>query len=211
MVNRLFSSLFFFTAFDYSTLEVVVSLDEMQTIDKSVAFSQGPLSCCIFMRCLGESGVIFNQSHRKGWWEGRGCGDWWAHHTFPPFLSHPTPPAWFTQYNNLHVLDLLARRCIVCLFVTVRATFKGPLDKRRCHMVRPDVLVSSVHSSSKKQQPVPPLGLCFAALPVRPSADCLGDKDCGMWPFPLKHSQVPACFVSHNKSMTVNKNNYMEK
>lgn len=68
----------------------------------------------------------------------------------------------------------------VCLWVYVRrceGLLEGALDKWRCHMVRPDVLVSYVHSSSKTttgatiglllsgraSQPI-----CF--LPARPNA-----------------------------------------
>lgn len=49
---------------------------------------------------------------------------------------------------------------------------RGALDKWRCHMVRPDVLVSYVPSSSKTK-PGATIGLLYSVRPDNPSVSCL--------------------------------------
>lgn len=118
----------------------------------------------------------------------------------PPPSSQPASrhPA----VNNMHhSLDLCGCswqwKVCVCVYIWVcEGLLQGALDKWRCHMVRPDVLVPYVHSSSKTttgatigpvlsskaSQPI-----CF--LPARPSA---------LWVLAifLVCSQFPTCFVS---------------
>lgn len=161
----------------------------MQTIDKSVALSKGLLPCCIFMSCLGKSEVIFNQSHRKGW-RARGDPPLPQPQKTPPPATTGKPASPHLAVNNMHhSLDLVhiclhaagSGRCVsLCVCVLVyqcEDLFQGALDKWRCHMVRPDVLVSYVHSSSKTTTgaTIGPLlsgkasqPICF--LPARPSA-----------------------------------------
>lgn len=86
--------------------------------------------------------------------------------------------------------------CVCVLVYQCEDLLQGVLDKWRCHMVRPDVLVSYVHSSSKTttSATIGPLlsgkasqPICF--LPARPSA---------FWvlAISLVHFQFSACFVS---------------
>jgi len=164
----------------------------MQTIDKSVALSRGLLPCCIFMSCLGKSGMIFNQSHREGWREKcrLRCAGWRAPpHLYPPPSSHPAShhP---TGRNMHHSLDL-AHICVdaagsgrsvcvcvcVCVCRCVRACFKGPWINWGATW---SYQMFSFHMciAHQKQQPVPLLGpllsskasqpICFLA--ARPSA-----------------------------------------
>lgn len=167
----------------------------MQTIDKSVALSQGLLPCCcIFMSCLGK---IFNQSRGSGWLVTP------APPSSPPASHNPTVNNMHHSLDLAHIcaVQLAVEGACVCVCVHVRACMyqhegllQGVLDKWRCHMVRPDVLVSYVHSSSKTttsatigslrsskaSQPI-----CF--LPARP-------MHYGYWRGPA-FSQFPTHFV----------------
>lgn len=108
----------------------------------------------------------------------------------PPPATTPNPASPHLAVNNMHhSLDLVhiclhaagSGRCVsLCVCVLVyqcEDLLQGALDKWRCHMVRPDVLVSYVHSSSKTTTgaTIGPLlsgkasqPICF--LPARPSA-----------------------------------------
>lgn len=85
-----------------------------------------------------------------------------ARHTYSPPSPHPA--SHLPTVNNMHHSLDLAHICVdaagsgrrvcgcVCVHVCVsrcEVLLQGALDKWRCHMVRPDVLVSYVHSSSK--------------------------------------------------------------
>ena len=66
----------------------------------------------------------------------------------------PSPPAsHIPMVNNMHHSLDLAHVCVVLLVVEgvslCVCVLQGGLDKWRCHMVGPDVVVSYVHSSSK--------------------------------------------------------------
>lgn len=75
-----------------------------------------------------------------------------------PHLSQPlTTPTVKNMHHSLdsaHICVDAAGRgrcvCVVCVCVCFcEGLLQGALDKWRCHMVRPDVPVSYVHSSSK--------------------------------------------------------------
>ncbi len=192
----------------------------MQTIDKSVALSRGLLHCCIFMSCLGESGMIFNQCPRKGWRESGGSVErCWACHTDPP-PSHPASHC--PTVNNMHHSLDLAHICVdaagsgrckcmrvcvsvcvcvcVCVCVNVRACFKGPWTNGGATW-SDQMFWFLMCIAHQKQQPVPLLGPCYPARPANPSASCMpGPVHCGYWLFLwCVHSFQPVLYLTRER------------
>lgn len=159
----------------------------MQTIDKSVALSKGLLPCCIFMSCLGKSGVIFNQSHRKGW-RARGDPPLPQPQKTPPPATTGNPASPHLAVNNMHhSLDLVhiclhaagSGRCVslcvcVCLCINVRTWFKGRWTNGGATW-SDQMFWFLMCIAHQKQQPVPLLGPCYPVRPANPSASSLPD------------------------------------